>query len=146
MITNENYVEHNVFVTLETKAKIKHVFERPSDTERCGVLLGEVTHGNGSTLYTVTDFVEVTNTAEDAKNTFSMTAGDVRTALNYAGLTQERVIGSIHSHRRGSAADPSWEDVEEQPAGSLGAVYHVTSKTVTYYNHEVGFIIKEKIK
>lgn len=123
-----------------TKQKIIDRFSGDESFERCAVLIGR---RSDSTFY-VMDVLEVPNTSDNTRLTFSMKAGDVRSAVTEAGYEQSDIIGCLHVHTRGAKADPSWDDVDELPPGTLGVIYHQTSGRVTFYTHEAGFIGKEE--
>lgn len=109
--------------------------------EQCGVLFGKRT----PKTYTVEALAAVKNHSDDPYSHFEIKTGDVRRVMKRLGYTEADIIGSIHTHPRGSKADPSAIDVEDLPEGMLGVVYHVTSRTLSYYNHEAGWLDKETL-
>jgi proteasome lid subunit RPN8/RPN11 len=102
--------------------------------ERCGVLLGGVRDdGKGFCLHR---FEEVVNSSDTPCDRYIMTVEDVTSVGMFSGFKITDVIGSIHTHPKGSGPDPSGTDIEDQPRNTLGCVVHVTSGRLTFYTCE----------
>lgn len=125
--------------------KPKHelvVFDDPDvQHECCAVLYGKKTKNT----ITVEAFAVVKNSADDTRNDFAMKRGDVSRVTKRRGYKESDIIGSIHTHPPGSKADPSWSDVDDCPPGMIGVVYHVSTRTLSYYNNEAGWLDKETL-
>lgn len=119
--------------------------------EQCGILFGDiritgdrsegkVTH----VTYVVRGWLEVRNSSKKPTKTFKISGRDIMAALEGTDWTPDDIIGVVHTHPAGSAADPSMNDVLAIPENQVGIVLHSTTGSLTYYDMHNGFIQRER--
>lgn len=127
----------------DLRATIVNLMYDPKQAEeQCGVLLGR--RSNDGNIY-VDGVVRVPNRAEYKQHDFLIRKGDVTRALKRRGLGLQSVVGAVHTHPPGKVNGPTIRDVESMEPGMLGIVFHIATRTLTYYTHEDGFIRQETI-
>jgi proteasome lid subunit RPN8/RPN11 len=109
--------------------------------ERCALLLGSFREEDDT--YVIDAVVEVKNSHREPLRHFTIKKKDAQAALEALDSTDSSIIGHLHTHPKGTNADPSYEDCINMPDNMVGVIYHPHSRTITYYNRQ-GFISKEK--
>ena len=104
-------------------------FDDPSkqDAEQCGIILES--DGPARKRY---DIVRVPNAHPDPKNHFAIRKRHVYEMKVFSGY---HVFGFVHTHLAHHPRRPSKHDIESQPPGMLGVVYHPESGSAIWYTH-----------
>ena len=111
--------------------------------ELCGVIIGTHVHtADDVPMFSLTDCIQVPNTAADINAHFEISKRDAKQA---AGDLFSDIIGSIHTHPGHNPSDPSWVDVDFAPYNTINVVFHVRRSTLAFYTFEHGWVRTEQV-
>lgn len=104
-----------------------------NDKERCGLIIMR----SDCTTYVV----EVPNRSDDPSRYFTMVKRDVDGIDIHPS---ERIVGVVHTHPFGFPRKPSPHDLASIREGWIGMVYHPSTGSTVWYDHNG--IVQEQLK
>lgn len=131
----------NIIIDTYLRDDIRERLGTDSNVERCGILIGTRRHDH----VLITGWAECPNSSDTPATDYDITEEDAFKAVTRKGFGMDDIIGAVHTHRTGEKADPSYLDVVNMPKDMVGIVLHVTTKRLTYFDNEHGFLRKDDI-